>query len=163
MSPEQYKLWISKLPQLTDHQKSDLSTRINLLGKSTNKTGKQDFGDRVLNTICSVMRKNNVETPNPVNLRKSAAYASCKGKFEDLSVFFATISKSKLVQDAILKEAVQLLYNDLLHWQNIAISSHTLLKQIHRIPSVLNKNYPGYLQSGMLTAIVKGANESSNQ
>lgn len=158
MSPEEYKQWISKLPRLTSQQCEDLSIRIKLLSKTTNKqsNGKQEFSDRILNTICNVMKKRNVETPSLSTLRKSAAYESSKGKFVDLSVFFESISKSKLVQDSILKEAVDLLYLDLLQWKGVAVSSHLLLKQIHRIPSVLNRSFPGYAQSGMLTKLVKG-------
>jgi hypothetical protein len=159
VSPHEYKLWVSKLSSLTSAQRDDLLTRVKLLSKTSSKehVGKQEFGDRVLNTICNVMRKNNVETPNPATLRKSAAYVSSKNKLEDLQTFFESISKSKLVQDAILRESAQLLYHDLLQWQNIAISSHTLLKQIHRIHATLNRHFPGYLQSGLLTKIIKGS------
>lgn len=159
MNETNYKEWIAQLPSLTKEQASELVTRVKLLssGKVKPANGKQEFGDRLLQIICDVMRKNNVETPSPINLRKSAAYGQASGKLQDLQVFFELISKSKLVQDSILKEAVQLLYNDLLQWQGVAISSHTLLKQIHRIPATLNKNYPGYAASGMLTKIVKGS------
>lgn len=157
MNDHEYREWVSKLPLLTSLQKSNVVVRLQLLHNQKDHNGKQEFGNRLLQVICDVMRKNNVETPNPATLRKSAAYVSSMGKFVDLATFFETISQSKIVQDSILREGIQLLYNDLLTWQGIAISSHTLLKQCHRIPATLNRNFPGYLQSGMLTKIIKGS------
>lgn len=157
MNQEQFKLLIGQVPQLTKEQLSELAMRIKLLSDVTKSyAGKQEFGNRVLQAIADVMKKQNVETSSAHSLRKSAAYVGAKDKLQDLSVFFDSISKSKLVQDQILREAIQLLYHDLLQWQ-IAVSSHTMLKQIHRIPSVLNKSFPGYAASGLLQKIVKGA------
>lgn len=159
MNQDQYKTWINELPALTAVQLSDLSTRIKLLGKTVSKehSGKQEFGDRVLQAICIVMKRNNAETPSVNVLRKSSAYVSSRDKLDDLATYFEGLSKAKLVQDQILKEAINLLYFDLINWQGIAISSHTILKQIHRLPSVLNRHFPGYASSGLLTKIVRGA------
>ena len=156
MNQEQYKLWVKELPQLSVGQLSDLSSRIKLLAKTSTKQhiGKQDFGDRVLQSISIIMRK--VDGASAIALRKSAAYASHKQKIEDLSTFFESISKSKLVQDSILRMAIEYLYVDLLEW-GVPVSSHTMLKQMHRIPATLNKHFPGYAQSGLLTKLVKGS------
>ena len=159
MNHTQYKLWLKDLHALNVTQLNDVLTRIKLLDKIVTKehVGKQAFDDRVLQVICSVLRKHNVETPSVTTLRKSAAYVSSKAKLEDLSTFFESISQSKLIQDSILKIAIDLLYVDLLGWVNIPISSHTILKQIHRIPATLNRHFPGYANSGVLTKLVKGA------
>jgi len=145
------------LHELDSMQLKDISSRINLLTKSSTKIhdGKSNFGARVLQSICDVMRKHNVETPSVATLKKSAAYASARAKFDDLQIFFDKISKSRIIQDAILNEAVQLLYFDLVNWQGVAISSHTLLNQVHRIPATLNRHFPGYAISGTLTKIVE--------
>lgn len=157
MDQDQYKLWVGSLPMLTAAQVSDLSTRIKLLGKTSAKahTGKQEFGARALQAICDVLKKNNVEAPSVFVLQKSSAYVAAKPKFDDLSVFFEGISKSKLVQDSILRTSIELLYFDLVQWQGVSISSHTILKQIHRIPATLNRSFPGYAAEGLLILIVK--------
>ena len=157
VNPAQFKLWVGLVPTLTAEQTSELLTRFKLLSKTNDKphVGKQQFGERVLQALCTVLRKNNVETPSVTTLRKSAAYVNSREKLQDLQTFFEKISQSKMVQDAILKEAIQLLYYDLVQWKGVSISSHTMLKQIHRIPATLNKSFPGYAASGMLTKIVK--------
>lgn len=159
MIAQEYKQWVNQLPKLSVAQLNDLSTRIKLLANSAGKEhiGKSSFGDRLLSVLCDVMKKHNVETPSISSLRKSTAFTQSKGKIDDLQVFFETISKSKLVQDSILKVAINLMYHDLLQWKGVAISSHTMLKQIHRIPSTIHKSFPGYAASGMLTKLVKGA------
>ena len=159
MKQEQYKTWIKQLPNLTLEQLTDLNSRIKLLFDVSVKehSGKSEFGMRLLHALCFVLRKHKVETPTVFTLQKSPAYVNAKPKINDLAIFFESLSKSKLVQDEILKEALSLLYYDCLGWQGVAVSSHTLLRQIHRIPSVLNRNFPGYSSSGLLTKIVKGA------
>ena len=158
MNSEIYKNWVNELPKLSVGQLSDLSARIKLLAKTAIKDhdGKQVFGDRVLQVICDVMKRNGLETPSPVTLKKSSAYVNAKAKIEDLATYFEKISKQKLVQDSILKVAIDLLVTDMQQWQGVAVSSHSVLKQIHRIPSMLNRSFPGYAASGLLTKIVKG-------
>lgn len=165
MNQDAYKNWVAELPKLSVGQLSDLSSRIKLLAKTAIKDhdGKQEFGDRVLQALCDVMKRNNLETPHSATLKKSAAYVNAKAKIEDLSVYFEKISKQKLVQDSILKVAIDLLITDMLSWQGVAVSSHSVLKQIHRIPSMLNRSFPGYATSGLLTKIVKGADELTSK
>ena len=159
MNPDQYKIWIGDLPKLTPTQVMDLSTRIKLLAQVSVKEydGKAEFSNRVLQAVCDVLKKLNVETPSPTMLKKSAAYVSSKDKMQDLIPYFEKASKSKMVQDAILRKGIELLYYDLVAWQGISISSHTLLRQIHRIPSTLNKSFPGYADSGLLCKLVNAA------
>jgi hypothetical protein len=154
----EFKLWVAKLPELDKNQLAELQSRFKLLGSLGQKehVGKSDFGNRLLAAVCEVMRKNQVETPTVNMLQKTAAYANCRGKLDNLSEFLELVSKSKLVQDAVLKEGINLLYYDLVGW-NVPVSSHTILKQIHRIPSVLNRHYPGYAQSGVLNKLTKEA------
>ena len=159
MSPDQYNLLVVSLPTLSAEQRVELVNRIKLLDFVSAKeySGKQEFGDRVLQIVCTTLRKHNVETPSVVVLRKSSAYVNAKGKLQDLQTYIEQASRSRMVQDGILRTAIDLLYFDLVQWKGIAISSHTLLKQIHRIPSVLNRSFPGYGQSGLLAKLVKGA------
>ncbi len=156
MNQEQYKTWVGGLVSLTQEQLADLQSRIKILSSTASKetNGKSDFGLRVLQAICDVLRKQGTESPSVHTLKKSSAYVSCNGKMTDLQSFFEGVSKNKLVQDAILKIAIELLYTDLLNWKGVAVSSHTIIKQIHRIPSVLNCHFPGYAQSGLLTKLV---------
>jgi hypothetical protein len=154
VNQEQYKTWVGGVVSLTQEQLTDLQSRIKILSSTAETNGKSSFGLRVLQAICDVMRKHGTETPSVTTLKKSSAYVSCNGKMADLQTFFEGVSKNKLVQDSILRTAIDLLYTDLLNWKGVAVSSHTLIKQLHRIPSVLNRHFPGYLQSGLLTKLV---------
>ena len=158
MNSDQYKGWIGDLPKLTTAQIMDLSCRVKLLSQVSVKEheGKSEFSMRVLQAVCDVLRKLNVETPSPNMLKKSSAYVNVKDKIQDLIPYFEKVSKSKMVQDAILRKGVELLYYDLTAWQGISISSHTLLRQIHRVPSSINRSFPGYADSGLLCKLVKG-------
>lgn len=154
MNKPEFQQWVKELPNLTKDQASEVLSRIKLLGVSKEYDGKEDFGTRVLQAIKTVLLKNNIENPSIYTLKKSVAYVNAKGKMEDLSAFFDNISKSRMVQDAILREAISLLYYDLVN-MNVSISSHTILNHIHRIPATLNRHFPGYTMSGLLTKIVQ--------
>ena len=148
----EYQEWVKSLSVLSASQLSDLSARLKILTPKE-FDGKSDFGIRVLQAICDVMTKNNVEVCNIHTLRKSSAFVQSKDKIKDLGTYFEQIDKTRLVQDAILHQAIDLLYHDLVQWKGVAISSHLVLKQIHRIPATLNKAFPGYGPQ-LLTAII---------
>jgi len=159
MNDQEYKQWVAALTTLTSAQLNDVSNRIKILSFASTKefNGKADFGVRVSEVICNVFRKLGVESPNPNTLRKSAAYVSAKAKFDDLAAFFEKASQQRLVQDRLLTIAVENLYYEIVQW-GIPVSSHTMLNQIHRLPSVLNRSFPGYAQSGLLHKLVKHEN-----
>lgn len=157
MKDDQYREWIKGAASLTTPQIKDLTNRIKVLSNvRSDFSGKQDFGDRVLNAVADVLRKKHVDAPSVNLMRKSAAYAVSKEKAVALSNFIALCSHSKLVQDRILRLGLSLLYDDMLQWQNVTVSPHTLLQQIHRIPATLNRHFPGYAAAGLLIKVVKG-------
>lgn len=161
MDATEYADWVKKLPQLSAEQQSDTLTRMKLLGVSASSSGKKEPGDRVVSAICDEFRRLGVEHPSPTVLKKSTAYASSKPKFESVLSFLEGASKQRIVQDALLKHAIDLLYHDLLQW-NVPITAHTLISQIHRIPGTLNRHYPGYAQSGLLSKVVNVRAESDH-
>lgn len=152
-----YRSWVASLPQLTQAQLSDVLSRVKVLSLTTEapvRKGKREFGQRVLKEIVDFFRKEGVDCPTVHQLQKSQAYVQSRDKFGSLAEFLEQVSKQRLVQDAILGQAIALLYHDLLQW-GVAVSAHTLLRQIHRLPATLNRHFPGYVQSGLLTKIVK--------
>ena len=163
MNEQEYKNWVAALPSLSATQLNDVSNRLKILSFASTKefNGKSDFGVRVSEAVCCVLRKIGVECPNPNTLRRSQVYANAKAKFDDLAAFFETISKSKLEQDAVLMTALEQLYNSMIQW-GVPISSNTMLQHIHRIPAALNASFPGYAASGLLLRVVK-RHESSSQ
>jgi hypothetical protein len=145
MNDAAYKSWVAQLMFLTPVQIEDVLNRVKVLNIAPLKQpGKSEFGARVIAAICDVLKRNNVEIPSISMLRRSSAYAGSKEKFNDLSSFLEKISRSKIIQDSVLRTAIELLYIDLLQWQGVAISSHTVLQQIHRLPATLHKHFPGY-------------------
>lgn len=148
---------MARVPELDQTQSAALLARLKILsgGDQRPASGKSDFGARVCSAICHVLNKQGVDFVSPHVLQRSAAYGHAKDKFADLAKFFEGVSDKKLGQDQILREGIELLYRDLLHWK-VAISPHTLLQQIHRVPATLSRHYPGYAESGLLHMLIKG-------
>jgi hypothetical protein len=160
MEQQQYNQWVAALPSLTSNQVKDLAARMKVLNQlPANKIhdGKTLFSELVIDAICQTLKKLNVDTPSPKALIKSSAYVSAQGKMDDLSEFFKKASSKRIVQLSLLKVAVELLYQDMVNWQGVAVSAHTILAQIHRLPAVLNRAFPGYADTGCLAAIVKSS------
>ena len=157
MDDTDFRLWVAQIPSLNHTQTKELLARVKILSGTgpASGVGKSEFGPRVCASICHVMRKHGVDLASPHVLQRSSAYASAKDKIVDLASYFESISSKRIIQDQILKLAIDLLYVDLLNWQKVAISPHTMLQQIHRIPATLNRYFPGYAQSGLLSALVK--------
>ena len=156
VNDSEYKQWVKQLPNLTSSQASDVCNRVKILKFASAKefNGKQEVISRTLQVICDVMNKKGVDCPSVRVLERSSALAASRDKLSNLSRFLDSISKSKLVQNSILSIAVECLYIDLLNW-GVPVSAHTVLQQIHRIPAVLNKSFPGYAASGVLHKLVK--------
>ena len=159
MDQNNFLIWLQRLHELTSEQRATVLQRVQLLGSFPKKekvVGKRDFSDRVLQVLCSTLKRLGAECPSPMVLRKGVAYVSFEGKLPDIEAFFVEASASRVVQDALLGKAIELLYQDIVNWQGVAVSSQTIMQQIHRLPSVLNKSFPGYSSSGYLAKIVGG-------
>ena len=156
MTDAEFRIWVSRVPELDQTQSAALLARLRILsdGDRGAAPGKSDFGTRVCSAICHVLNRRGADFVSPHVLQRSAAYGHAKGKFADLAKYFERVSPRRLEQDQILREGIELLYHDLLHWK-VAISPHTLLQQIHRIPATLSRHYPGYAESGVLHKLIR--------
>ena len=162
MTDNNFNKIVQSLPTLSATERGSLLERLKLLQsisspKEAATNGKRDIESRVLTIVCNTLRELGVEYPSLDVLRKSSAYPSFQRKLPDLLEFLSHVSDSRVQQDALLKIALELLYNDMVNWQDAVISAHTLMSHIHRIPATVNRHFPGYSSSGMLSWIIREA------
>lgn len=62
--------------------------------------------------------------------------------------------QTRTQQHALLCLAMRLLYKDMTEG-GYPVSARTILAHVHRIPSVVNKHFPGYFRAGLLHWIVE--------
>jgi hypothetical protein len=118
-------------------------------------SGKRDLESRALGVLCAAMRDMGVEYPSVEMLRKTSQIGAFNRKLPAVMQFISGIGPKRVEQDALLKIAFELLYYDLVTVYELAASSLTLMAQVHRIPAVINRHFPGYAESNLLGMILK--------
>ncbi|HKU52519.1 MAG TPA: hypothetical protein VJQ25_08630, partial [Nitrospira sp.] len=67
--------------------------------------------------------------------------------------FLKQAGSRRVQQQRLLSIAVELLYQDL-GQQNIPASLVTVIRHIHRLPAVMDRNFPQYAMNGLLGLLV---------
>jgi hypothetical protein len=120
-------------------------------------TQSNDTAQFILEAIVTTSRQNGTDMTPYMALKNNAAYATMCRKVMDEGIdsFFANACQNKMVaKRALINLAVQLLHTNIVD-MGVAVSARTLMAQVHRIPSVLDKAFPGYAQAGMLHLVVR--------
>lgn len=115
-----------------------------------------DDCDQVLNAIVATLKKSGVEFVSVPRLRNSQGYRAFTEKVNEVMVYISKATTNKVQQRAILQLGVELLYRNLLELK-LPATAYLLMAQIHRLPAVLNRAFPGYAESGLLFWVVGGA------
>lgn len=157
---------LAQLPQLTPDELARVHQATGALQSITAPTASvttipDNFCAMTLDTIVAVLSKMGVEFSYPSQLQKSPAFPSFRDKLPGLEQFIrqaAGTNRNK--QRAVLYMGVDLLYRDLVE-MGTTTSSRLLLSHIHRVPSVINKHFPGYARAGMLMWIIRGGKDDN--
>jgi hypothetical protein len=144
---------ISKLPFLSARELDALHQRIKALKGSTQPVVKKVNGgldpDIVVNVICSVLNARGIECP------KFAVNKTGQLNKINLAISFAEKAVStRLEQEALLTTAIDLLWQYMTR-QRVPTTGNTLLRNLNRIPAVIDQNFPGYAKAGLLKLIVR--------
>jgi hypothetical protein len=83
-----------------------------------------------------------------------AVFPSFKGKCPALIEYLEAAGiKSKTQQWAVLMEGFRILYQDLTAI-GLATDASMLMRHVHRLPALLNKEYPGYAELQVLHKVI---------
>lgn len=86
-------------------------------------------------------------------LRSSSSYPSFVGKIAGLKEYLAKAGKDRRVQQALLGFGWRLLAQQIRN-EGLPVSGGLLMRHAHRIPSVLDYAFPGYVEAGILHMII---------
>jgi hypothetical protein len=90
------------------------------------------------------------------DMMHGAQFDTFRVKLGPVRKFIARVG-NKTAQRALFKLGLRLLHKDM-EERRIAISYLSYLNEVHRIPGVINRAFPGYAQAGRLTLIIRGEN-----
>ena len=109
--------------------------------------------DWVLMGIVDYMRSNQLDLAGIPQLTSGRHYDTYKVKLPPIMKYLR-MAGDKTAQRALLRLGIGLLHHDLVN-MGWAVSSRTLMAHIHRMPAAINRGFPGYAQSGLLSMIVR--------
>lgn len=164
-----YEQILAVLPSLTGEQRAAVAYRLKALdslsggaataGPSINRplrsiaVSSDDFIDDIFSAVCEVVLARSGERVSPLALRRTAQSNALRGKVDALRVFINTAASSRTARRGLLAIAMRLLYDDLREL-GLPTTARTLLAHAHRLPAVLDANFPGYAAAGLLGMLV---------
>jgi hypothetical protein len=143
------------LPRLTKHELDEVKEQINLL-RTVGPSTQREVGDEaseLLQAIVTFLSSRGLEYNTMAMLRKVDQYEAFADKAKNVFRFMKGV-EGRTKKRAFLSLAAELLYDDLTS-MDVAVSARTMMSHTHRIPAVINKNFPGYARAGMLGIIVR--------
>ena len=147
---------LSRLPRLTEEELTDVKGRVTFLlssGPGKTSTPSSDDSHLILDVLGEVLQSLGSETVHPAVLRKTSIFPAFKRKVPVL-MEYVRAAGVRNEQRAVLRLGIEILYRYL--EKHGPVSSRTIMQHIHRVPSAINRQFPGYAKSGLLRAIVRG-------
>lgn len=115
--------------------------------------------DLVLEQIDAYLRGKAIEFTTVQLLRASPQFRSFRDKVPGVMTFIRNATTERNEQRLLLDLAIDLLYRYLIK-RGLPVGGRILMQQIHRVPDVINAQFPGYAQAGMLPMIVRRENHN---
>jgi hypothetical protein len=146
---------IEALPHLTQAELQSVKVRIGFLLKVGNQVDVETSTEEllVLDTIVSVLSSMGLEFPQ-VHLLKRRSNLQFREKVTNLFKYFNQHKVNRVELHGLLLIGIKLLVDDLKSI-GVAISGGTIMRNIGRIPSLVNHAFPGYAEAGLLSMIVR--------
>lgn len=144
---------ISQLPFLSSDELDKLHQRIKTLRGSSEPKIKKVNGaadvEMVKDVICHVL--------NTRGIMWSSKFIRTEGQLDKVKLIIAYVEKAvheRIEQESLLIVSVDLLWQDMAR-QHLPTTGNTLIRNLHRIPAIMDCHFPGYAKSGLLRLIIK--------
>lgn len=108
----------------------------------------------VLGEIVGHMYSEGIEYSSMKMLRGMNNYRSFVTKVGPVMIYFRRITNNKVKLRALIRMSIRMLYRDLAK-MNVSASTRTMMNHWHRIPAVINANFPGYAKAGLLSLLIR--------
>jgi hypothetical protein len=108
----------------------------------------------ILDEIVVTLRNMGVEFASPSMLRQNRGYQKFSEKVPGIIQFLNAATTNRVDQRAVLALGIRLLYKQLESW-GLPVTALVIMNNAYRIPSLINRAFPGYARSGMLSWIIR--------
>jgi hypothetical protein len=117
----------------------------------------------VAGCIYDVLKDSGTELFGIAALKKHAGWRAFSSKVPHIMKFIRKAGSERQIHRATLRLGISLLYHELTR-AGYPATGFTMMAHIHRVPSMLERAFPGYAASGLLGKIFKrGKNDARTQ
>lgn len=143
---------------LSSQELQDLRTHITVLlqlgpGSADRAVAHSDAPEELI-VIAEFCRDKGMPPVKITDMMVSSHYDTFRSKIEPVRKYIAQVG-DKTAQRALLRVALKQLHGDLVR-KRYAISYVSYLDHFHRIPGIINREFPGYAQAGFMSLIIRG-------
>ncbi len=148
---------LAALPGLSAEELQQLAGHVQLLRQHQTRQGPGSVDDddatMVLRTLTETLTHLGIEFTPPAVLRSSSQFPAFRRKVPALMTYLAQAGQQYLVQRALLITGIELLVA-VMQRRGTLVSARSVMNEIHRLPGVIGKSFPGYAEAGLLKCIV---------
>lgn len=111
----------------------------------------------ILETIADVCRDRGIEMEgkHAAMLKVHPAFPAFAEKCDMLKSYIdRSCDRSRVAKLAFIRLAVELLVTNL-QQMRVPISASVVMNHVHRLPAVMDQNFPGYAKSGLLGMVIR--------
>lgn len=157
MTVEAFSQVATLLRQLSPDELDQVQARVNVLRQSSNPNrgaAQEEIAeDWILRVVHDMLLTLGVESLHPTMLKQRAPNFR-----NNIGILLEFLGKAagpqRIHQQKLLAMAVELLYQDLTQ-QQLPATAITIVRQIHRVPAILDVHFPGYMRNGFLKLIIR--------
>lgn len=149
------------LPGLTGEELSKVAGAVSLLRKGTPGAASVAVADTgnvdhylLLELVSRTMSNLGADHSKPAVLERTKGFDAFCRKVPGVMQYVRAQCKTRVQQEGLLRIGIGLL-RDNLEQMGWPTSSATIMAHIHRLPSVLNREFPGYASAKMLHLVVR--------
>ena len=157
MLEEDYRRIVAKLPEMTKAQMTDLRRQI-LFFIDHKEGGNVENADWLFDGILAVLKERGVGHMVPPNFRikKAGSYAGYETQADRVRMVLneAIPNMSVTEQRSLGVIAARSLAQYISGWSEVTFDS--MLRNVAKIPEAIDADFPGYLDSGMLSFVLGG-------
>lgn len=110
--------------------------------------------DWIIQGLADYMRSAGMPPVKVETMIRSPQYSAFKDKSEAVIEYLSRVG-DKNAQRALLLLGLKLMHKRMSE-RRISISYLTFMTWIHRLPGAINREFPGYMESGLLPLIIRG-------
>ena len=103
----------------------------------------------MLDMICGYCRRNALDFRPPERLRASPLFKQFEEKTPAVMRYMRSFCRTKLQMNTVL----YMVFDEMRSFSDGILNATTIMAKIHMVPAVLDRMFPGYVQSGLMPVV----------